>query len=104
LRLALFNRLAGLKGRSAQLYQLSRGGVVGHLQRLGPTGRVPQHGAQAWVPRAKEIKRGTDLRREDQQNKGTKQQITFDLLPLHLESLALDLDRLLLEGLALNLV
>jgi hypothetical protein len=57
---------------------------------------VPQRGAQAWVPRAKEIKRGTDPQREDQQNKERKKrQLTFDLLPLHLESLALDLDRLL---------
>jgi hypothetical protein len=95
LRLALFDRLAGLEGRNAQLYQLPLGGVVGSLQRLGPIGRVPQCGAQAWMPRAKEIKRETDPQREDQQNKTTKRQLTFNLLPLHLESLALDLDRLL---------
>jgi hypothetical protein len=69
LRLALFDRLAGLEGHDTQLYQLLLGGVVGSLQRLGPIGRVPQRGAQAWVPQAKEIKRGTNPRREDQQNK-----------------------------------
>jgi hypothetical protein len=47
LRLALFDRLAGIEGRGAQLYQLPLGGVVGSLQRLGPIGRVPQRGAQA---------------------------------------------------------
>jgi hypothetical protein len=60
LRLALLDRLAGLEGRSAQLYQLSLGGVVGRLQRLGPIGRVPQRGVQAWIPRAKKIKKGTN--------------------------------------------
>jgi hypothetical protein len=40
LRFALFDRLAGLEGRSAQLYQLLLGGVVGSLQCLGPIGRV----------------------------------------------------------------
>jgi hypothetical protein len=69
LRLALFDRLAGLEGRSAQLYQLPLGGVLGSLQRLGPIGRVPQRGAQAWVPQVKKIKRGTDPQREAQQNK-----------------------------------
>jgi hypothetical protein len=69
MRLVLFDNLAGLKGRSTQLHQLLLGGVVGGLQRLGPIGRVPQRGAQAWTSRAKEIKRGTDPRREDQQNK-----------------------------------
>jgi hypothetical protein len=47
------------------------------------------------MPRAKEIKRGTNPQRKDQQNKMTKRQLTFNLLPLRLESLALDLDRLL---------
>jgi hypothetical protein len=94
-RLTLLDRLAGLKGDSAQLYQLPLRGVVGRLQRLGPIGCTPQRGAQAWIPRAKKIKKGTNPRREDQQNKMTKRQLTFDLLPLHLESLALDLDRLL---------
>jgi hypothetical protein len=41
LRLSLFDRLAGLEGRSAQLYQLSLGGVIGSLQCLGLIGRVP---------------------------------------------------------------
>jgi hypothetical protein len=49
LRLALFDRLACLKGRSAQLHQLLLGGVVGGLQRLSPVGRMPQRGAQAWT-------------------------------------------------------
>jgi hypothetical protein len=68
LRLALFDRLAGLEGRSAQLHQLLLGGVVGGLQHLGLIGHMPQRGARAWMMRAKEIKRGTDPRREDQQN------------------------------------
>jgi hypothetical protein len=112
-RLALLDCLAGLEGGSAQLYQLPLGGVVGRLQRLGPIGRTPQRGSLAWIPQAKKIKKGTNPRREDQQNKGTKQQLTFNLLPLHLESLAPALDRLLqaddrgallLEGPALILV
>jgi hypothetical protein len=112
-RLTLLDRLASLEGRSAQLYQLLLGGVVGRLQRLGPIGCAPQRGAQAWIPRAKKIKKGTNPGREDQQNKGTKRQLTFNLLPVHLESLAPALDRLLqaddrgallLEGSALILV
>jgi hypothetical protein len=47
LRLALLHGLAGLERRGTQLQQLLLGGVVGGLQRLGPVGRVPQHGAQA---------------------------------------------------------
>jgi hypothetical protein len=94
-RFALLDRLAGLEGGSAQLYQLLLGGVVGCLQRLGPIGRMPQRSSQAWIPRAKEIKKRTNPRREDQQNKGTKRQLTFNLLPLHLESLASALDHLL---------
>jgi hypothetical protein len=94
-RLALLDRLAGLEGCSTQLHQLPLGGVVSRLQRLGPIGRTPQHSAQAWIPRAKKIKKGTNPRREDQQNKATKRQLTFNLLPLHLESLASALDRLL---------
>jgi hypothetical protein len=92
---SLLDRLAGLEGCSAQLYQLPLGGVVGRLQHLSPIGRTPPRGAQAWIPRAKKIKKGTNPRREDQQNKGTKRQLTFNLLPLHLESLAPALDRLL---------
>jgi hypothetical protein len=74
---------------------------------------MPQRGSQAWIPRAKEIKKRTNPRREDQQNKGTKRQLTFNLLALHLESLVPALDRLLqvddrgtllLEGQALILV
>jgi hypothetical protein len=49
----------------------------------------------SWIPRAKEIKKRTNPQREDQQNKATKRQLTFNLLPLHLESLAPTLDRLL---------
>jgi hypothetical protein len=94
-RLALLDRPTGLEGRSAQLYQLLLGGVVGRLQRLDPIGRAPQGGAQAWIPRAKKIKKGTNPRREDQQNKAAKRQLTFNLLSLHLESLAPALDRLL---------
>jgi hypothetical protein len=78
-----------------QLYQLLLGGVVGRLQCLDPIGRAPQRGAQAWIPPAKKIKKGTNPRREYQQNKATKRQLTFNLLPLHLESLASTLDRLL---------
>jgi hypothetical protein len=37
---------------------------------------------------------GTDPRREDQQNKGEKRRLTFNLLPLPLVSLAPALDRL----------
>jgi hypothetical protein len=112
-RLALLDRPAGLESSSTQLYQLPLGGVVGCLQCLGPIGRTPQRGSQAWMPRAKKIKKGTNPRREDQQNKGTRRQLTFNLLPLHLESLAPTLDRLLqaddrgallLEGPALILV
>jgi hypothetical protein len=112
-RLALLDCLAGLEGGNAQLYQLPLGGVVGCLQRLDPIGRAPQHGAQAWIPRAKKIKKGTNPRREDKQNKATKRQVTFTLLPLHLESLAPALDcllqaddrgALLLEGPTLILV
>jgi hypothetical protein len=95
MRLALLDRSAGLKGRSAQLYQLLLGRVVGRLQRLGPIGHAPQRGAQAWIPRARKFKKGTNPRREDQQNKGTKRRLTFNLLPLPLESLASALDRLL---------
>jgi hypothetical protein len=40
-RLALLDRLAGLEGRSVQLYQLVLGGVVGRLQRLSLTDRAP---------------------------------------------------------------
>jgi hypothetical protein len=87
-RLALLDRPAGLEGRSMQLYQLLLGRVVGRLQRLGPISRAPQRGAQAWIPRAKKIKKGTNPRREDQQNKRTKRQLTFNLLPLYLENLA----------------
>jgi hypothetical protein len=94
-RLALLDRPAGLESRSAQLCQLLLGGVVGHLQHLGPTGRAPQRGVLAWTPRAKKIKKGTSPRREDQQNKRTKRQLTFNLLPLPLESLTSALDRLL---------
>jgi hypothetical protein len=56
---------------------------------------------------------GPNPRREDQQNKRIKRQLTFNLLPLHLESLAPALDlllqaddrgALLLEGPALVLV
>jgi hypothetical protein len=112
-RLALLDCLAGLEGGSAQLYQLPLGGVVGRLQCLGSISRTPQRGAQDWIPRAKKIKKGTNPRREDQQNKTTKRQLTFNLLPLHLKSLASALDRLLqvddrgtllLEGPALILV
>jgi hypothetical protein len=112
-RLALLDRPAGLEGRSARLYQLLLGGVVGRLQRLSPIGRTPQRGSQAWIPRAKKIKKGTNPRREDQQNRATERQLTFNLLPLHLESLAPALDcllqadnrgALLLEGPALILV
>jgi hypothetical protein len=95
MRLALLNCLAGLEGDSAQLYQLPLGGVVGLLQRLGPIGRTPQRGSQAWIPRANKIKKGTNPRREDHQTKGTKRQLTFNLLPVHLESLVPALDRLL---------
>jgi hypothetical protein len=74
---------------------------------------VPQRGSQAWIPRAKKIKKGTNPRGEGQQNEGTKRQLTFNLLPLHLESLAPALDcllqvddrgALLLEGPTLILV
>jgi hypothetical protein len=54
---------------------------------------VPQRGAQAWTSQAKEIKRGTDPKGKI--NKTTKQHLTFDLLPLPIESLASALDRLL---------
>jgi hypothetical protein len=94
-RLALLDRPAGLEGRSAQHYQLLLGGIVGSLQRLGPIGRAFQRGAQAWMPRAKKVKKGTNPRREDQQNKAMKCQLTFNLLPLHLESLAPALNCLL---------
>jgi hypothetical protein len=87
LRLALLDCLAGLESSSTQLHQLPLRGVVGRLQHLGLVRRVPQRGSQAWVPRAKKIKKGTNPRGEGQQNKGTKRQLTFNLLPLHLESL-----------------
>jgi hypothetical protein len=62
---------------------------------------------------SKKIKKGTNPRGEGQQNKGTKRQLTFNLLPLHLETLAPALNcmlqagdhgDLLLEGPALILV
>jgi hypothetical protein len=65
------------------------------MQRLGPIGHTPQRGSQAWISRAKEIKKRTNPPREDQQNKRTKRQLTFNLLPLPLESLASALDHLL---------
>jgi hypothetical protein len=94
-RLALLDRPTGLEGRSAQLYQLLLGTVVGRLQRLGSIGHAPQRGAQAWIPQARKFKKGSNPRREDQQNKATKRRLTFNLLPLPLESLASVLDRLL---------
>jgi hypothetical protein len=50
LRFALLDIPAGLDGGGPQLFQLLLGGVVGRLQRLGPGGRVPQRGPQAWKP------------------------------------------------------
>jgi hypothetical protein len=45
-------------------------GVVGRLQCLGPGGRVPQSGLQAWRPRTRKVKMGANPRKEDQQNRG----------------------------------
>jgi hypothetical protein len=47
LRLAFFNRLAGLEGGSLQLFQLLLRGVVGRLHSLSLRGRVSQGGPQA---------------------------------------------------------
>jgi hypothetical protein len=47
LRLAFFDRLAGLEGGGPQLFQLLLRGVVGRLHSLGLSGRVPQGGPQA---------------------------------------------------------
>jgi hypothetical protein len=111
--LALFDRLAGLEGSGAQLYQLLLRGVIGRAHSLGLSGRVSQRGPQASTPQTRKVKMGSNPRREDQQNKRIKRQLTFNLLPLHLESLAPALDlllqaddrgALLLEGPALVLV
>jgi hypothetical protein len=74
---------------------------------------MPQGGPRAWKPRTRKIKMGANPRREDQQNKEQENELTFNLLLLHLEglagllSLALQLEirgLLLLEGLAQILV
>jgi hypothetical protein len=120
LRFTFLDRLAGLEGGGPQLFQLLLRRVVGRLLCLGPGGRVPQGGPQAWKPRTRKIKMGANPRRKDQQNREriSKQEpdenkLTFNLLLLHLEGLArllglaLQLEvrgLLLLEGLALVLV
>jgi hypothetical protein len=95
LPLALLDHLAGLEDRSAQLNQLLLERVVGGLQRLGPIGRMPQRGAQAWTTRAKEIKKGNGPPKGRSTKQEMKWQLTFNLLLFHLESPALGLDCLL---------
>jgi hypothetical protein len=56
---------------------------------------MPQRGAQAWTTRAKEIRRGNGPPKGKSPKQKTKWRLTFNLLPLRLESPALGLDRLL---------
>jgi hypothetical protein len=56
---------------------------------------VPQRGAQAWTTRTRKIKKENGPPKGRSPKQKTKWRLTFDLLPLRLESPALGLDRLL---------